>query len=104
MLGVEASSKSGLVRRPRLRRSGSTELAEVFALPWRASHKGRKGREGKKQKLNFPYLCDLVSCPRNSRYMTFACNHSSSHGGGLITVHRPESRLLILQLLNSCNS
>ena len=30
---------------------------------------------------------------------------SSSHGGRLIiTIHRPESRRLILQLLNSCNS
>ena len=28
---------------------------------------------------------------------------SSSHGDRLITIHRPESRRLILLLLNSCN-
>ena len=28
----------------------------------------------------------------------------SSHGGQLISMDRPESRFLILQLLNSCNS
>ena len=50
-------------------------------------------------------LCYTVRrAPSLALFGASFCRDSSSHGGRLMTINKRESRRLILQLLNSCNS
>jgi hypothetical protein len=90
MLGVKASSKSGLARRPRLKRS--------FAQPVESLTQRAQRSRRKKQKLNFPYLCDLDDlCPQSLFISWRRINHRPQTGKPPSHSATPE----LLQLLTS---
>src|ERR1700730_8383948 len=104
--------------------SGATRAGgELLAAPWalqatplQTGSEGRLALIGKETGCTNPQKKSGVAVVREFRMQisvtgtdtgfesTASESKSLSLGGRLVTVHRPESRRLILQLLNSCNS
>jgi hypothetical protein len=99
MLCYFASAPPQALMRLRLRRLGPQPFKLALMVMGRGLRRVQSSRSVRaglahrprlKRRWPYPELRPTVIC--------------SSHGGRLITIHRPESRRLILQLLNSCNS